>query len=277
MSRTCYSCSANLINQPALQGLEGLLCFPCRFRIDVDGGEAYLRDIRGFHGRLADWENRFGNQWPEFKRWTSITDKLRNAAFPCAVGAGAFFFFGMHEVSGMAAILWILIFIWTNVANHKTQRLRCDPPPNEPQRDGRALSARPAVVLDGNCVSIGETQYDRYAGYPPDWARRKEFCRNRDGFRCRICGTSEKLHVHHVWPVSFSANHTAQNLITLCRRCHMRQDYWDHRRLVAENIRANQKYSVREYVRADGIRVKGHRRRKGRRGKFWKRVRRQRV
>jgi hypothetical protein len=277
MNRTCYACGATLLNEPALQGLEGLLCFPCRFRFDVNGGEAYLKNQREFAGTLADWNARFGNQWPKFKCWTSLTERLRITAFLFAVGAAALFVLGAHEVSTVAATVWILIGISAYFTNRKAQFLRCEPPPHEPRPDSRALSARPTVVLDHDCLSIGESQYDRYAGYPPDWRRRQEFCRRRDGHRCRICGSGDRLHVHHVWPVSFSANHTAQNIITLCRQCHMKQDYWDHRRLVAANIRANQRYSVREYVRADGVHVKGHRRRKGRRGKFWKGIKRQRV
>ncbi len=229
---------------------------------------------------LASWlrgTRSFSKQWPKFNRRVSTSERLRLAACLTGVGAGAAFVLRATEISAVAAVAAIFIGISAYIANRIAQRIRCEPPPGEPRPDGRALSAKPTVVFDSHCISIGGSQFDRYAGYPPDWRQRQEFCRRRDGCRCRICGSCDSLHVHHVWPVSFSANHTAQNLITLCRQCHMGQDYWEHRRLVAANIRANQRYSVRDYVRGDGVRVKGHRRRKGRRGKFWKGIKRQRL
>ena len=42
----------------------------------------------------------------------------------------------------------------------------------------------------------------------------------RDGFKCRECGSMESLEVHHVFPKQFGVDHSPQNLITLCRSCH---------------------------------------------------------
>jgi len=41
-----------------------------------------------------------------------------------------------------------------------------------------------------------------------------------DGGKCRKCGISNDLHVHHILYRSQGGKHLAENLITLCRECH---------------------------------------------------------
>lgn len=47
----------------------------------------------------------------------------------------------------------------------------------------------------------------------------------RDGFRCQICGATQKdgvkLHVDHIYPVSKGGKTEMSNLRTLCERCNM--------------------------------------------------------
>lgn len=43
----------------------------------------------------------------------------------------------------------------------------------------------------------------------------------RDGWRCRKCGSLENLQVHHKMRRSRQGNDTLANLITLCAHCHM--------------------------------------------------------
>ena len=42
----------------------------------------------------------------------------------------------------------------------------------------------------------------------------------RDGWRCQQCGVSANLEVHHITPRSLLGHDKAENLITLCARCH---------------------------------------------------------
>lgn len=48
---------------------------------------------------------------------------------------------------------------------------------------------------------------------------------HRDGFRCQICGATQKdgvkLHVDHIFPVSKGGKTEMSNLRTLCERCNM--------------------------------------------------------
>lgn len=46
----------------------------------------------------------------------------------------------------------------------------------------------------------------------------------RDNFQCRLCGKSDRLHIHHVdgnGDRQENPNHSLENLITLCRSCHI--------------------------------------------------------
>ncbi|PYU18197.1 MAG: hypothetical protein DMG32_26490 [Acidobacteria bacterium] len=58
-----------------------------------------------------------------------------------------------------------------------------------------------------------------------------QLCRKvleRDGWRCQICGRTESLQVHHIQRRSLLGDDAAENLITLCARCHQeahRQGY----------------------------------------------------
>jgi 5-methylcytosine-specific restriction endonuclease McrA len=42
----------------------------------------------------------------------------------------------------------------------------------------------------------------------------------RDGWRCQSCGTMSNLEVHHKEFRSQAGDDSAENLITLCVRCH---------------------------------------------------------
>jgi len=43
----------------------------------------------------------------------------------------------------------------------------------------------------------------------------------RDGWRCRKCGSLENLQIHHKMKRSQLGNDSLDNLVTLCVHCHM--------------------------------------------------------
>jgi 5-methylcytosine-specific restriction endonuclease McrA len=72
---------------------------------------------------------------------------------------------------------------------------------------------------------------EAYNGYPPDWSKRCEQVKARDGFRCVRCGypdgferRSRELHVHHDLPLSEGGTNEISNLITVCHICHRAVD-----------------------------------------------------
>jgi 5-methylcytosine-specific restriction enzyme A len=56
------------------------------------------------------------------------------------------------------------------------------------------------------------------------WRVARTAARQRDGNRCRRCGGTQRLQVHHVTPISEGGERYAlDNLITLCSSCHAQQ------------------------------------------------------
>lgn len=48
----------------------------------------------------------------------------------------------------------------------------------------------------------------------------KAYVRDRDGYKCRICGSKDKLEVHHIQFRSQGGSDTPDNLVCLCHDCH---------------------------------------------------------
>ena len=274
MNRRCYHCGRNLDNEPALAGAHGMLCFPCRYRLDEAGGEEYVKAKAEFDNAYATWERQFGSQWKRYQTRRSW-EELISGASVLALVATIVLVFTAPNFRPAAASAGIMVVLWlcSGLAHWYAARARCMPPPLEPAPKADLLSGKPKLIFDDSAQSPGSPQFDKYQGYPPDWEQRRQACLARDGYVCRLCGSSDRSNVHHVWPVSFSSTHTLQNLISLCHMCHFKQKYWDHKALVEANIHANRKYDVQGYTRKDGVVVKGHKRKIGRRGNFWKGVR----
>jgi hypothetical protein len=49
--------------------------------------------------------------------------------------------------------------------------------------------------------------------------------RERDGYKCKVCGNTSHLHVHHIIPIRDGGGDEANNLMTLCCRCHNRVEH----------------------------------------------------
>jgi len=96
-----------------------------------------------------------------------------------------------------------------------------------------------SCFADGHDFPSGEehpawNENRRYMQNGELWERTRRQCRERDGYRCRICNDPEpedRQHdVHHLIPVRYfedSADaHWPGNVVTLCRSCHMQ---WENR------------------------------------------------
>lgn len=64
--------------------------------------------------------------------------------------------------------------------------------------------------------------------YPAEFRRLKPLIKERDAHRCQLCGTSEKLSVHHINYIKTDLR--LENLVTLCvadnSRVNSRRDHW---------------------------------------------------
>ena len=53
-------------------------------------------------------------------------------------------------------------------------------------------------------------------------ARNAAIVRERDGHRCRVCGSRDGVQVHHIRYRSRGGDHSSGNLVCLCAGCHGR-------------------------------------------------------
>lgn len=73
-----------------------------------------------------------------------------------------------------------------------------------------AIDENAVVIRNGRPVGSGVTP------------RLRRFVLSRDRFRCRApgCGSNHYLELHHIVPQDEGGPHSADNLVTLCSRCH---------------------------------------------------------
>lgn len=55
---------------------------------------------------------------------------------------------------------------------------------------------------------------------PEEYALLVKQVLNRDGWKCRSCGSRNNLHCHHVWFRSHGGPDALWNLLALCSACH---------------------------------------------------------
>jgi hypothetical protein len=77
-------------------------------------------------------------------------------------------------------------------------------------------------------VELSELPYQEYL-QTPEWQERRQRILKRDGFRCQVCNSSERLNVHHR-DYTRRGYENDSDLTTLCQGCH--QVFHENSRLV---------------------------------------------
>src|SRR6266498_4457846 len=62
------------------------------------------------------------------------------------------------------------------------------------------------------------------APYVGEWKMRRREALERDEYRCVLCGNEMRVNVHHIVPFRYSKSHDLENLQSLCRSCHSREE-----------------------------------------------------
>jgi 5-methylcytosine-specific restriction endonuclease McrA len=92
--------------------------------------------------------------------------------------------------------------------------------PNGKPRGLHLKGKKPHNFVDGRSKFLSPGRYGS------DWNKIRRLVYERGYFLCQQCGKNEKenakgLDVHHKIPFLISRNNSIENLISLCRRCHM--------------------------------------------------------
>lgn len=273
--RKCYNCGRNLRDEPAIKGLKGFLCFPCRYNFDKEGGEGFILENQSYQEKQRDWEINHKEKWAKYQCLKKCANVSLYLIAISIFSPGFLFLFEKSNklVCVFCFLLAGIFFIIRKFLSLKLQPSSYLSPPIPPKRDKNSLFAILDVVYDDALKDENE-EFLKIRGYPLDWEERQKKCLIRDGYKCRICRKTKRLHIHHVKPISYGGIHSLQNLITLCSACHKKQGYYQHQGLIMENIKASRRYWVSSHTRFDGKRVSGYFRKTGRRGLFWRKIRR---
>ena len=71
----------------------------------------------------------------------------------------------------------------------------------------------------------GRSKFMAPARYGDDWDAIRLIIYKRDKFTCQDCGIKDiRLDVHHISPYLYSGDNSIENLIALCRSCHMKAE-----------------------------------------------------
>ena len=81
--------------------------------------------------------------------------------------------------------------------------------------------------------------------YGSDWKSIRKQALERDGWRCVFCTKTEKLSVHHIIPYRYCKCHELDNLVTVCRSCHSKEE-WKANSEFANNLKQRWHYLHRE-------------------------------
>lgn len=60
--------------------------------------------------------------------------------------------------------------------------------------------------------------------YCGEWKSIRRSVYDRDGYKCVICESRDRIQCHHKIPYRYSQNHDMSNLVTLCRSCHSKEE-----------------------------------------------------
>jgi DEAD/DEAH box helicase domain-containing protein len=103
-----------------------------------------------------------------------------------------------------------------------------DLPPSELHTTGYWLALAPQTVIQLRDQGLWTNDPNDYGA---NWPAQRNRTRDRDGYRCQMCGSPEQARehdVHHKIPfrqfASYQQANQLSNLITLCRSCHHRAE-----------------------------------------------------
>ncbi len=84
----------------------------------------------------------------------------------------------------------------------------------------RQLGKRSGRYIDGRSKFLSPARYG------DDWGRIRYVVYMRDHFTCQDWDiTGKSLDIHHKIPYLYSGDNSIENLITLCRKCHMKAEH----------------------------------------------------
>jgi DEAD/DEAH box helicase domain-containing protein len=180
-------------------------------------GETYLVEELDLEANQARLRRTQTDYYTEPQRESIVTLLEKQAEEPVLGAVKAYGEIQVNsQVTGYRKIRW---------HTHETLGLGpLDLPPSELQTIGYWIALEEATVDRLRAEGLWTNDPNDYG---PNWPRQRERARQRDGFRCQVCGALElgRQHdVHHKTPFrmfqSAEQANLLENLLTLCHSCH---------------------------------------------------------
>lgn len=203
----------------------------------IHEGAIYLHEGQPYQVTALDWEGRRATVTPvqvDYYTDASSSDHVQVVEEHAqAAEEGACRAWGAVRVTSLATVFRKVRFFTHENLGWGT----IDLPEQELETQGCWVWTTPAATAQ--LIQEGVLSPDMRFDRGPNWSEMRRRARERDGFRCRVCGAPERADrehdVHHLRPFRafgyrpgendhyLEANQLG-NLITLCRGCHWRAD-----------------------------------------------------
>lgn len=237
---SCTSCGQDLVGKPKINVEGSVYCYRCS-KEEVEARRQAKRQAA--HAQYERERRVYDEAWEKFDKkiqvWREERDNFISAGAPgCALGIlGAIVCYFVVEfyAKRMGIIGVILVFfLWRiNLAGLRKQRETQFCSLNPAPKFNFPYPQRPRVSPVGHMPHGPDGSTFRAANY------REEILR-RDNLTCQVCGHKKRrinLEVHHIIPRAKGGTDDPTNLITLCKPCHDREDWYEHVRAYPTTVR----------------------------------------
>ena len=227
----CARCSKSLERAPAINVREMTFCYKCAKVAAAFFNASSMDSVLSKYGAekaLFDAEKRrFSVSYAAYTKSQTDHQTGRWGCFGVLV-VGSFilaapFLFGPS--SNTVWPVWFLVAVavavgwWLFIGGKKNELAVNAPIPPVPPRKDSAPEVEISVVK-------GRTDNEEIPF--PDYRMRAIL---RDNYECQVCGAkkaAQNLEVHHVIPQAKGGNDFLSNLITLCKNCHEKEEWFGH-------------------------------------------------
>ena len=230
LARECFVCKIALLGRPKIRMADGAYCYRCaKARVSYlmqKRQEAYSKSLTAYTDAHADFLIRH-------TQWSKSQKQDVESAYPfrtfgiglCVISSlGTYVLKPGIWVYGLMAGFIVWFVMWkANRDERRKEFLNSNPPPKfdrtKPTEPWREVLDHYPFPADG---SINRNRQYR------------EEILSRDQHRCQSCEQPKAigdLEVHHVIPVAQGGLDEPTNLVTLCKYCHDREEWYGHVRI----------------------------------------------
>ncbi|MCL4502903.1 MAG: HNH endonuclease [Deltaproteobacteria bacterium] len=250
MQKKCRKCGDNLFGKPKINIGGEIFCYKCskdevvlREQSLLEKAKInYEHEFEIYSRAKAKHDNEYSDWWQKRREYAG---SIGNYGCGFSIGATVVLWILFNEIQKglgfIGVIIAIIIFIiFVDIEKRRYAKFEASYP--EPKFVQPHPTLNPITPIDHfphdhNGSSLAKKDY------------RDEIIR-RDNLTCQICGQKKRknnLEVHHIIPQSKGGSDDPTNLITLCKFCHDREDWYEHIRKYPTTIKPSRHWRRRKF------------------------------